>query len=151
MYIRRWHIAILNIDFHLCIYILKRHVDIPCHHFFMILRIMRENKHEFNIAQIHLHWHLSHELSRSQNRPWISIHRVISDNESRKVMDVILIISEKHSFEFYAIQFITHDESDDQYLLFNSSHEKDDDEIEMINLTPSFHPQNAETGNRSPS
>ena len=114
---------------------------------------MRENKHEFNIAQVNLHWHLPHELSRSQNHPWISIHRALnfaSDNESGKVMDAILATREGHSFGSHATQPIAHDELDGQYLLSNSSHEEDDDEIGTINPTPSFHPQNAGAGDRSP-
>src|SRR5205809_669487 len=107
---------------------------------------MRENKHEFNIAQAHLHWHLPHELSRSQNRPWISIHRATSDNESRKVVDAILATPEEHSLGSHTAQPFAHDESSGQYLLSNSSHEEDDDEIGTINPTPSFHPQNAGAG-----
>ena len=152
-YVRRRHVAILNTGFHLCTCVLERHVGIPCRHFFAVLRVMRENKHEFNIAQVNLHWHLPHELSRSQTRSWISIHRtpnVASHNQSGKVMDAVLATHEEHSHGSRATPRIAHDDSDAQYLLSDSSHMEDNDGFETINLTPSLHPQNARPGDRSP-
>jgi hypothetical protein len=149
-YVRRRHVTILNTGFHLCTCVLERHVGIPCRHFFAILRVMRESKHKFNIAQVNLHWHLPHELSRSQNRPWISIHRapnLASRDQSGNVTDAVLADRGGHSLGSHATRPTTHEEPDGQYLLSDS---EDSDDNETINPTPSFYPQNVGAGDRSP-
>ena len=74
-YVRRRHLAILNTGFALCTCAMERHVGIPCRHFFAVLRMMANGTYGFNIAQVNLHWHLPHELSRSQERDWIYLSR----------------------------------------------------------------------------
>ena len=65
--------GILPGGYPICTCMLERHVGFPCRHFFAVMN--KHTEHEFNIMQVHLHWHDPQKILLSQGREWIYLDR----------------------------------------------------------------------------